>query len=80
MPSEIMHMVTDTQYAADGVTVTYGAGELHDPDSLPPGVPYKEVIASAEFTATAPDHAGGAALAPAPAAEAAKPAAKAKPS
>jgi len=66
MASKIMHMVTDTQYTADGATVTYGAGELHDPDTLPAGVPYREVIASAEFAATAPGHAGGAAAAPAP--------------
>ena len=64
MASEIMHMVTDTQYAADGATITYGAGELHDPGTLPAGVPYREVIASAEFAATAPGHAGGAAPPP----------------
>jgi len=58
--SKLMHMVTDTSYAADGQTVLYGAGELHDPGSLPDGVGYREVVASGAMQDTAPEHAGGA--------------------
>jgi hypothetical protein len=54
MPSRVMHMVAEATYAADGLTVVYGAGELHPPGSLPEGVPYREVLASEEFAATAP--------------------------
>jgi hypothetical protein len=75
--SKLMHMVSETVYGPDGQTVTYGAGELHDPGSLPAGVPYREVVASDEFAATAPEHAGKAAKAEAKPAAAAAKAAKA---
>ena len=52
--SKIAHMVAETQYEPDGLTVVYGAGELHAPGSLPDGVPFREVLASEDFAATAP--------------------------
>lgn len=57
MAGKIMHMVSETAYEADGLTVAYGAGEMHDPGSLPDGVRYREVVASDAVLATAPAHA-----------------------
>lgn len=77
MASQIMHMVSETVYGPDGATVVYGTGELHAPDSLPAGVPFREVIASDAFAATAPGHATPADTPPPP--PPAAPAAKGKP-
>jgi hypothetical protein len=52
----IAHMVAETCYEADGLTVTYGAGELYQPDALPDGIPWREVLASPAFVASSPDH------------------------
>ena len=49
-----MHMVTDVMHAADGLAVDYGPGELHEPGSLPPGVPYRDVLVSDVQAAVAP--------------------------
>jgi hypothetical protein len=57
MASRIMHMVSEAHYEADGLTVAYGAGELHEPGSLPDGVRYREVVADDALRATAPAHA-----------------------
>ena len=77
--SRIMHMVTVPHHAADGLAVDYGPGELHEPGTLPAGVGYTEVVATAVTRATAPAHARPAAppAAPEPEAKAAPaPAAK----
>ena len=49
-----MQMVTDVMHAADGLAVDYGPGELHEPGSLPPGVPYRDVLVSDVQAAVAP--------------------------
>ena len=54
MTAKVMHMVAEATYGPDGLTVVYGAGELHAPGSLPDGVPYREVLASEDFAASAP--------------------------
>ena len=49
-----MHMVSGVVHAADGLAVDYGPGELHEPGTLPAGVPYRDVLATPEQLATAP--------------------------
>lgn len=51
------HQVTSPVHAADGMTVEYGPGELHEPGSLPDGVPYAEVLADEAAVAASPVHA-----------------------
>ena len=51
------HQVTSPVHAADGMTVLYGPGELHEPGSLPAGVPYAEVVADEAGVAASPVHA-----------------------
>ena len=51
------HQVTSPIHAADGMTVLYGPGELHEPGSLPGGVPYTEVVADEAAVAASPVHA-----------------------
>lgn len=52
-----MQMVAGVMHAADGLAVDYGPGELHEPGSLPAGVPYRDVLATPEQLATAPAYA-----------------------
>ena len=52
-----MHMVSDVVHGPDGHSVEYGPGELHDPGSLPDGVPYRDVLVTEAEAATAPAHA-----------------------
>lgn len=51
------HQVTSPVHDADGMTVLYGPGELHEPGSLPAGVPYAEVLADEAALAASPVHA-----------------------
>ena len=50
----IMHMVAAAEYAANGLTVLYGPGEVHEVGDLPDDIPIREVIMSDWEIALAP--------------------------
>lgn len=54
---KVMAMTTQDVLGADGFTAVYGTGELHELGSLPPGVPYRLVVADDAMVASANPHA-----------------------
>lgn len=52
-----MQMVSLPVHSTDGLAVEYGPGELHEPGSLPEGVPYTDVLVTDAQAAWAPVHA-----------------------
>jgi len=54
---KVMDMTTADVLDADGFTPLFGTGELHEPGSLPPGVPFRQVVADEAMVASANPHA-----------------------
>jgi hypothetical protein len=55
--AKVMDMTTMSVLDSDGFTALYNAGELHEPGSLPPGVPFRQVVATDAVVASANPHA-----------------------
>jgi hypothetical protein len=55
--AKVMDLTTADVLDSDGFTPLYGAGELHEPGSLPPGVPFRRVVADDAMVASSNPHA-----------------------